>query len=90
MMALQLVLSDCADLLSEKTVHLTYLDGQNNIVQKCSSVTSKIAPKVLMPQKISASCMHSALITHIVNRVAVMQTEAKQVLINLISCLAMC
>ena len=24
MMALQLVLSDCADLLSEKTVHLTY------------------------------------------------------------------
>ena len=40
MMALQLVLTDCADLLSEKTVHLTYnicnychsriFDGQNN------------------------------------------------------------
>ena len=38
MMALQLVLSDCADLLSVKTVHLTYtimchsriFDGQNN------------------------------------------------------------
>ena len=52
MMALQLVLTDCADLLSEKTVHLTYNNATTATVeylmvriigQKCSlfkSVTS--------------------------------------------------
>ena len=33
MMALQLVLSDCADLLSEKTVHLTYNNATTATVE---------------------------------------------------------
>ena len=33
MMALQLVLTDCADLLSEKTVHLTYNNATTATVE---------------------------------------------------------
>ena len=65
MMALQLVLTDCADLLSEKTVHLTYNNATTATVeylmvriigQKCSLFKSvTIVMKCMYSYKVTCS-----------------------------------